>query len=374
MSDRLSQLSQSGVSIWLDDLSRARLNSGDLARKIREDDVVGVTTNPAIFQAAISGAADYAAPIAELASSGASPEEVIKRLTTDDVREACDLFHDVYERTGGYDGRVSIEVDPRLARRTAETLEQAGELWATVDRPNVMIKIPATVEGLPAITDAIAAGISVNATLIFSVERYVEVAQAYLAGLEKARRAGLDLSGIHSVASFFVSRVDGEVDRLLGELGRAELAGRAAVANARIAYGAFLDIGGVDGLLHITEGGRRFADLAEAGANLQRPLWASTGVKNPAYRDTMYVDELVSRHVVNTMPEKTLLAVADHGDLRGDTIRPAVDDARSLLGELAAAGVDLADVTSRLEYDGVAKFEIAWADLIRAVTEQLHDH
>ena len=216
MSDRLSQLSQSGVSIWLDDLSRARLNSGDLARKIREDDVVGVTTNPAIFQAAISGAADYAAPIAELASSGASPEEVIKRLTTDDVREACDLFHDVYERTGGYDGRVSIEVDPRLARRTAETLEQAGELWATVDRPNVMIKIPATVEGLPAITDAIAAGISVNATLIFSVERYVEVAQAYLAGLEKARRAGLDLSGIHSVASFFVSRVDGEVDRLLG--------------------------------------------------------------------------------------------------------------------------------------------------------------
>ena len=263
MSDRLSQLSQSGVSIWLDDLSRARLNSGDLARKIREDDVVGVTTNPAIFQAAISGAADYAAPIAELASSGASPEEVIKRLTTDDVREACDLFHDVYERTGGYDGRVSIEVDPRLARRTAETLEQAGELWATVDRPNVMIKIPATVEGLPAITDAIAAGISVNATLIFSVERYVEVAQAYLAGLEKARRAGLDLSGIHSVASFFVSRVDGEVDRLLGELGRAELAGRAAVANARIAYGAFLDI---------FEGGRRFADLAEAGANLQRPL------------------------------------------------------------------------------------------------------
>jgi len=219
MSDRLSQLSQSGVSIWLDDLSRARLNSGDLARKIREDDVVGVTTNPAIFQAAISGAADYAAPIAELASSGASPEEVIKHLTTDDVREACDLFHDVYERTGGYDGRVSIEVDPRLARRTAETLEQAGELWATVDRPNVMIKIPATVEGLPAITDAIAAGISVNATLIFSVERYVEVAQAYLAGLEKARRAGLDLSGIHSVASFFVSRVDGEVDRLLGELG-----------------------------------------------------------------------------------------------------------------------------------------------------------
>ncbi len=365
MSDRLSQLSQSGVSIWLDDLSRARLNSGDLARKIREDDVVGVTTNPAIFQAAISGAADYAAPIAELASSGASPEEVIKRLTTDDVREACDLFHDVYERTGGYDGRVSIEVDPRLARRTAETLVQAGELWATVDRPNVMIKIPATVEGLPAITDAIAAGISVNATLIFSVERYVEVAQAYLAGLEKARRAGLDLSGIHSVASFFVSRVDGEVDRLLGELGRAELAGRAAVANARIAYGAFLDI---------FEGGRRFADLAEAGANLQRPLWASTGVKNPAYRDTMYVDELVSHHVVNTMPEKTLLAVADHGDLRGDTIRPAVDDARSLLGELAAAGVDLADVTSRLEYDGVAKFEIAWADLIRAVTEQLHDH
>ena len=208
MSDRLSQLSQSGVSIWLDDLSRARLNSGDLARKIREDDVVGVTTNPAIFQAAISGTADYAAPIAELASSGASPEEVIKRLTTDDVREACDLFHDVYERTGGYDGRVSIEVDPRLARRTAETLVQAGELWATVDRPNVMIKIPATVEGLPAITDAIAAGISVNATLIFSVERYVEVAQAYLAGLEKARRAGLDLSGIHSVASFFVSRVD----------------------------------------------------------------------------------------------------------------------------------------------------------------------
>ena len=368
MSDRLSQLSQSGVSIWLDDLSRARLNSGDLARKIREDDVVGVTTNPAIFQAAISGAADYAAPIAELASSGASPEEVIKRLTTDDVREACDLFHDVYERTGGYDGRVSIEVDPRLARRTAETLEQAGELWATVDRPNVMIKIPATVEGLPAITDAIAAGISVNATLIFSVERYVEVAQAYLAGLEKARRAGLDLSGIHSVASFFVSRVDTAVDKLLEANGSEEakaLEGKAAVANARIAYGAFLDI---------FEGGRRFADLAEAGANLQRPLWASTGVKNPAYRDTMYVDELVSRHVVNTMPEKTLLAVADHGDLRGDTIRPAVDDARSLLGELAAAGVDLADVTSRLEYDGVAKFEIAWADLIRAVTEQLHDH
>ena len=362
MSDRLSQLSQSGVSIWLDDLSRARLNSGDLARKIREDDVVGVTTNPAIFQAAISGAADYAAPIAELASSGASPEEVIKRLTTDDVREACDLFHDVYERTGGYDGRVSIEVDPRLARRTAETLEQAGELWATVDRPNVMIKIPATQEGLRPIAETLAAGISVNVTLIFSLTRYREVINAYMLGLEQALENGKDLSTIHSVASFFVSRVDTEIDARLEAAGgdAVQLKGKAGLANARLAYEVFEEM----------FSSQRWARLEAHGANVQRPLWASTGVKDPALPDTLYVTGLVAPNTVNTMPEATLNAVADHGEITGNTIVPNYSEANKVLDAISVH-VSYPEVVEKLEVEGLSKFDVSWEELLQTVREAL---
>ena len=364
---KLHELSDQGVSIWLDDLSRQRLNSGNLEDLIHNHAVVGVTTNPSIFEAAISASDDYHEDVRRLADEGLSAEEIITEITTDDVRRACDLFSDLYSATGGYDGRVSIEVDPRLANNTAPTYEQAKELWAKIDRPNAMIKIPATKAGLPAIRDAIADGISVNVTLIFSVKRYEEVVDAYLTGLEKAQKKGLDLSQIHSVASFFVSRVDSEVDARLEKIGGQSalgMRGKAGVANARNAYAAFIK--------HFEES-LRFRDLADEGANLQRPLWASTGVKNPDYSPTMYVDQLVSKHLVNTMPENTLWATKDHADLSGgDTIRPNLKSAKNTIDHIVLLGIDFDDVTDQLEDEGVEKFEVSWEDLINTVQDAMN--
>jgi len=365
MSTPTAQLSAEGVSIWLDDLSRERITTGNLAELIATRNVTGVTTNPSIFQAAIGGGgAAYAAQIAELASTGASVDEAIFAATTDDVRDAADIFRPVFEASGGIDGRVSIEVSPDLAHDTDETIVQAKELWKTVDRDNVLIKIPATKAGLPAITEVIGSGISVNVTLIFSLERYAEVIDAYLAGLEQAKAAGLDLSKIHSVASFFVSRVDTEVDKRLKAIGTDEAAGLtslAGVANARLAYELYEQEFGSD----------RAKTLTDAGANAQRPLWASTGVKDPALPDTLYVTELVAPGTVNTMPEKTLQATFDHGVIAGDTVTGTYEAAHKVFADLAAAGVDFADVTQVLEDEGVEKFIVSWQDLKKTVAEAL---
>ncbi|MFE6520408.1 transaldolase [Streptomyces sp. NPDC057794] len=361
----LKRLSDEGVSIWLDDLSRRRIDSGDLAELVRTKGVVGVTTNPSIFQAAIGSGEGYEEQLADLAVRGVTVDEAVRMMTTADVRAAADVLRPVYEATGGRDGRVSIEVDPRLAHDTAATVAEARQLAWLVDRPNVMIKIPATQAGLPAITEVIGAGISVNVTLIFSLERYREVMDAYLAGLERARAAGLDLSAVHSVASFFVSRVDAEIDKRLTLLGTDEalaLKGRAALANARLAYEAYERV----------FAGPRWQALAEAGANPQRPLWASTGVKDPAYKDTLYVDGLVAPGTVNTMPEATLNAVADHGDVRGDTVTGGYDRARADLAAVGRLGIAYDEVVRQLEDEGVAKFEVAWQDLLDAVTKSLN--
>lgn len=362
---KLKELSDAGVSIWLDDLSRARITSGNLSQLMVESSVVGVTTNPSIFQAAISGSDDYQSDVDTFAAQGLDAEGIITELTTEDVRNACDLFTPTYTETGGQDGRVSIEVDPRLAHQGNATIAQAKELWEKVDRPNAMIKIPATKEGLGAITEATAAGISVNVTLIFSDERYREVADAYLTGLVRAAEAGIDLSSIRSVASFFVSRVDTEIDRRLEAIGSPDalgMRGQAAIANARVAYGSFIEL---------FEESERFRALASKGANVQRPLWASTGVKNPAYSATMYVDQLVTSNVVNTMPEKTMQAVAESANITGDTVRPNIESARQTLAQLTALGIDLADVSQVLEDEGVEKFETAWIELIEAVQKAM---
>ena len=356
MNDRLKALADAGVSIWLDDLSRARLTSGNLAEMIAEYSVSGVTTNPTIFAAALSQGADYAEQLAELGA--VSVEEAIKQCTARDVRDACDLFAGIYASTGGYDGRVSIEVAPTLANETQATIDQAAELAKLVGRENVLIKIPATKAGLPAITETIGAGISVNVTLIFSEERYREVMDAYLAGLEKAAAAGKDLSTIHSVASFFISRVDSEIDKRLAAAGAEQLKGKAAIANAQVAFGAFEEVFGAD----------RFAALAAKGANKQRPLWASTGVKDPALPDTLYVAELVAQNVVNTMPEKTMDAFADHGVI-GAPMEGTAEQGRTTLAEVAAAGIDLADVFQRLEDEGVDKFIVSWHELEQSVKD-----
>ncbi|WP_341360858.1 transaldolase [Georgenia sp. M64] len=362
--DRLAELSAHGVSIWLDDLSRARLTGGGLRQLIDERHVVGVTTNPTIFAAALSQGSSYDEQMATLAAAGTDLDEAVMAVTTDDVREAADLFAPVHEATGGQDGRVSIEVDPRLAKDTERTIEQARTLWSTVDRPNLMVKIPATVEGLPAITQAIGEGISVNTTLIFSLDRYRAVANAYLDGLERAQRAGIDLAKIRGVASFFVSRVDSEIDARLDKIGTDEakaLKGKAGIANARLAFEAYEEIFSTP----------RWEELAAAGAHPQRPLWASTGVKDPAYPDTMYVDELVVDGVVNTMPEKTLEAAADHADLRGDTVHGTYDAARAHLDALERLGISYTDVTDTLEAEGVEKFEKSWDELLETVTAAL---
>jgi len=363
MSDRLKTLAGAGVSIWLDDLSRERIESGSLVDLIKESSVVGVTTNPTIFAAALANGERYDDQLRKISADGGDVHQAIFELTTEDVRNACDLFAPVHQ-ADPHDGRVSIEVSPKLARDTERTSAEARKLWESVHRDNALIKIPATEEGLPAVTEAIASGISVNVTLIFGLERYRAVMDAYLSGLEQALAQGGQVSGTHSVASFFVSRVDTEVDKRLDAIGTdaaRALKGKAAVANARLAYGAYQEVFGSE----------RFATLKAAGANVQRPLWASTGVKDPAYSDTMYVADLVVDGCVNTMPEKTMQAFADHGEVTGDTVSGRVAEAEALFAELAAVGVDFEDVLVVLENEGVDKFVKSWEELVETVTTQL---
>ena len=371
MNTRLQSLADAGVSIWLDDLSRERIASGNLAELIENYHVVGVTTNPTIFAKALSDGDRYTEQVRELKSNGATVDEAVFELTTSDVQQGCDVLAPVSEATGGVDGRVSIEVPPGLARDTDGTIRTAEKLWNKVDRQNLFIKIPATHEGLPAIAASIAEGISINITLIFSLERYRGVMDAYLYGLEQAAAEGRDLSAIHSVASFFVSRVDSEVDKRLEAIGNppqagaapSDLLGKAGIANARLAYEAYDEVFGSD----------RFKALAEKGANRQRPLWASTGVKDPAYPDTMYVTELVAANTINTMPEKTLKAVADHGEIRGDTVTGTYtyDAARKTFSALEDAGISYAEVVDLLETEGLHKFDVSWSELQDTVRAEL---
>jgi transaldolase len=364
MSERLKALADAGVSIWLDDLSRERIETGNLAELVKNSFVVGITTNPTIFATALSEGERYNDQVAEIARAGGSADDAVFQLTTYDVRQACDVLLDTFERTGGVDGRVSIEVAPALAFDTDATLASAKELWAAVDRPNLFVKIPATTEGAPAITAALAEGISINVTLIFGLNRYQGVIDAYLDGLEQAKANGKDLSRIHSVASFFVSRVDTEIDKRLDALddpAAAELKGKAGIANARLAYQMYEETFSDD----------RFRALKADGANTQRPLWASTGVKNPDYPDTMYVTELLVPNTVNTMPEKTLQAFADHGEVRGDQVTVMYDDARQVMDRLKEVGVDYDDVIATLEQEGVDKFVKSWDELVGTVQEHL---
>ena len=366
MSDALADLSAAGVAIWLDDLSRERLRSGNLQHLIDDHHVVAVTTNPTIFQKALAQGDAYDEQIADLALRGTDVGESVRAITTYDVRWGCDVLRPQYDASDGQDGRVSIEVDPRIAHDTARTVAEAKALWWLVDRPNLFIKIPATQEGLPAITETLAAGISVNVTLIFSLERYDAVMDAFMAGLEQAKENGHDLAPIASVASFFVSRVDTETDQRLDKLGSEEakaLRGAAAIANARLAYEHYEKAFGTD----------RWRALEAAGAKPQRPLWASTGVKDPAYDDTRYVIDLVAPGVVNTMPEATLDAVEDHGVVRGDTIRDQYGEAQQVLDRLEALGVSYDDVVQVLEDEAVQKFEDSWNQLIEQVTRSLED-
>jgi transaldolase len=364
MTDMLRKLSAEGVSIWLDDLSRERLRTGSLAELVKDKQVVGVTSNPTIFSKALSKGEAYDGQIRDLAVRGVELEEASRALTTYDIRWACDVLRPVYDRTEGLDGRVSIEVDPRLAAKTEQTVAEARALWWMVDRPNLFIKIPATAAGLPAITQTLSEGISVNVTLIFSLERYGQVIDAFFEGLEKAKANGHELSTIASVASFFVSRVDTEIDKRLEKLGADDaLRGKAGVANARLAYALFEEKSGTD----------RWEALLAAGARPQRPLWASTGVKDPAYPDTMYVDDLIAPGTVNTMPEPTLHAVADHGKVPGNTIQGYYDGARAHLAALQQAGVDYDDVVRVLEDEGVDKFATSWNELLATIKSELED-
>ncbi|WBB80136.1 transaldolase [Micromonospora sp. WMMD882] len=372
MTDRLSELTAAGVAVWLDDLSRVRLSSGGLDQLRREQHVVGVTTNPTIFAKALSDADEYNWQLRDLATRGVEVEEAVRMLTTYDVRWACDVMRPSYDASEGVDGRVSIEVDPRVAHDAHKTVAEAKALWWLVDRPNLFIKIPATEAGLSAITDTLAEGISVNVTLIFGLDRYSAVMEAFLAGLEQAKANGHDLSTIGSVASFFVSRVDSEVDKRLDRMaGKATdtagkeralgLKGRAAVANARLAYERYAEVFSSD----------RWQALADAGARPQRPLWASTSTKNPDYRDVIYVEELIAAGTVNTMPESVVHAYAEHGETRGDTVTGAYDDARQVFADLESVGVDLTDVIATLEREGVEKFEVSWRELLDGVTASL---
>jgi transaldolase len=360
----LADLTNQGVAIWLDDLSRDRIVSGGLANLIRDDHVVGVTTNPSIFQKAISGASSYDEQIRDLARRRVDVGEALRAITTWDVRAACDILRPAFDASDGVDGRVSIEVDPRLAHDAERTIAEARALWWLVDRPNLFIKIPATVEGLAAIEQCLAEGISINVTLIFSLQRYGQVIEAFMAGLERARAAGEQPGRLGSVASFFVSRVDTEVDKRLEKIGGDEakaLRGKAAVANARLAYQLFEERFNTD----------RWRALAEWGAKPQRPLWASTSTKDPSYDDTMYVVDLVAPQTVNTMPESTLRATADHGVITGDMVRGHYADARQVLDSLAELGIDYDDVVQVLEDEGVDKFEAAWNELIDSVQDEL---
>lgn len=361
---RTQAVADAGVSIWLDDLSRERLDSGSLEALIADRNVVGVTTNPSIFAAALANGEAYAPQVQELAAAGTDTDAAIVAITTEDVRRACDVFREIYATSNGFDGRVSIEVSPLLAHDTANTIAEAKQLFDLVDRENVMIKIPATEAGLPAITEAIASGISVNVTLIFSLPRYREVINAYLSGLEQAAQRGHDISKIHSVASFFVSRVDVEVDKRLTAIGSdaaLALKGKSALANARLAYQVFEE----------SFASERAATLLANGANVQRPLWASTGVKDTALPDTLYVTELVVDKTVNTMPEATLNAVADHGEVTGDRVTGEYHDANRQLDAIAELGIDYTQVTQQLEDEAVEKFVVSWQELQGAVAEQL---
>lgn len=362
MSESTQKLSDAGVSIWLDDLSRERLTSGNLAELIKTHNVVGVTTNPTIFAGALSKGAAYAEQMRELAAAGADVEEAVFAATCDDVRNACDVFEPVYKASNGFDGRVSIEVDPRLARDAEGTAKMARELYERVGRENVMIKIPATQEGLRPIAETLAAGISVNVTLIFSLTRYREVINAYMLGLEQALENGKDLSTIHSVASFFVSRVDTEIDARLEAAGgdAVQLKGKAGLANARLAYEVFEEM----------FSSQRWARLEAHGANVQRPLWASTGVKDPALPDTLYVTGLVAPNTVNTMPEATLNAVADHGEITGNTIVPNYSEANKVLDAISVH-VSYPEVVEKLEVEGLSKFDVSWEELLQTVREAL---
>jgi len=364
LSDALADLSAAGISIWLDDISRERLTTGNLADLVEAKHVVGVTSNPTIFQKALEKGTAYDNQVRDLKVREIAIDGVIRYLMAYDIRWACDVLRPVYDRTNGEDGRVSVEVDPRLAAETDRTIAEAKGLWWLVDRPNVMIKIPATEAGLPAISAAIAVGISVNVTLIFGLDRYDAVMDAYLAGLEKAAEAGIDLTTIRSVASFFVSRVDTEIDKRLSTIGTDEakaLRGKAGIANARLAYERYEKV--------IV--GDRWKSLEAKGAHRQRPLWASTGVKDPAYDDTMYVVELVAPDVVNTMPEATLDALVDHGQIRGNTIAGTYRDAQAVLDDLANIGISYDEVIELLEIDGVRKFEDSYAQLAAAISMQL---
>lgn len=360
----LHELADAGVSVWLDDLNRPMISEGELAGYI-DKGVLGITTNPTIFATALSEGEAYTEQIEGLGEVSAA--EAAFALTTTDVQDACDVFAPVFERTGGLDGRVSIEVDPHLSADTAGTVELAKRLWAEIDRPNLFIKIPATVEGLPAISQTLAEGISVNVTLIFSLDRYRGVMNAYLTGLEQARQRGKDLASIRSVASFFVSRVDSEVDKRLEQIGTDEalaLRGKAGVANARLAYQAFEEVFSTP----------RWQNLADDGAHVQRPLWASTGVKNPDYPDTLYVTELVAPDTVNTMPDKTLEATIDHAEITGDTVTGSYAEAQQVLDDLASVGVSYTDVVKLLEVEGLDKFEKSWQELLDTISEEIAKH
>ena len=364
MTDQLAQLSAAGVAVWLDDISRERLTTGGLARLRDDFHVVGVTSNPTIFAKALADSDDYAEQVHDLNLRRVSVEEAARMLMTYDVRWACDVMRPAYDATNGVDGRISIEVDPQLAHDTDRTVAEAKALWWLVDRQNLFIKIPGTDAGIPAITETLAAGISVNVTLIFGLDRYEQVMDAFLAGIEQARANGHDLTRLASVASFFVSRVDTEVDKRLEAIGtEAALAmrGKAAIANAQLAYQRYERV----------FGGDRWRELASAGALPQRPLWASTSTKNPDYRDVMYVEELVAPGVVNTMPEATIHAFADHGEIKPDVVRSSYGQAQKVLDDLAGLGIDYDDVIATLEREGVEKFEASAQELLKSVETQL---
>lgn len=365
MANVLEELTRAGVSIWLDDLSRNRITSGSLVNYIEKYSVKGVTTNPSIFQNAISqGSESYRDQIRDCAQRGLTPDETIRLITTDDVRSACDVFTGVFEQTQGIDGRVSIEVDPRLAHDTDGTINAAKDLWALVNRKNLFIKIPATDAGLPAITEVIACGISVNVTLIFSVDRYRQVIDAYISGLQRAFAAGVNLSTIQSVASFFISRVDSSVDSALNAIGSEmalQLRGATAIANARLAWEVHLE----------TLNSPQWSSLV--GAQPQRPLWASTGVKDPQYPDTRYVIDLVAPGCVNTMPENTLKAVAEHGVFLGDTVSAKASDSAETFAQLATLGVNVPEILQQLEVEGVQKFSSSWMELLAVVDAALKE-
>ncbi|MDO5672905.1 MAG: transaldolase [Actinomycetaceae bacterium] len=364
MADLLKELSDIGVSVWLDDLSRTRLRTGQLTELAEKDHVVGVTTNPAIFSAAIGDGTTYAEQIKELAAKGATVEEAVTAMTSDDVREACDIMRPIFDATNGQDGRVSIEVDPRISADREATIAQAKALHALVDRPNVLIKIPATKGSIPAISDAIAAGISINVTLIFTIEQYVDVLDAYMEGLERAKASGLDLGKIRSVASVFVSRLDTMIDPMLDAIGTPEakaLRSKAAVANARLSFEAYEKVMASD----------RWKALEAAGAHKQRPLWASTGVKDASLSPTLYVDELAAPETVNTMPEATLRAVAAGSKLHGNAIEGTYEESREVIAGLGKVGIDFDDCAHKLLVEGVEKFEVAWVSLLDKVQAAL---